>query len=88
MTKKLTREVINTIVNRALERLTEDEREDMLFETYDEHYYYEDDLLTYTMRPNVIKHFADKLEVNTEDLTIFVNPNNILDYDDDHELLF
>lgn len=88
MTKTLTRTTINTIIERMLERLTEDERLDLTFDAFEEKYIYEDDLSIYKPVKPVLECFANKLDVNVDDLTIFLNPDNIFDYDEDLEKLY
>ena len=88
MAKTLTREAIDTIITRALDRLTEDEREEMMFESFIDKYNYEEDLLTYITDTEVLDKYAALLDVDVNDLTTFLNPYNVVDYDDDLEKLY
>lgn len=88
MTKTLTRETIDTIITRALDRLTEDEREEMMFESFIDKYNYKEDLLTYIKDIEVLDKYATLLDVDVNDLTTFLNPYNVVDYDDDLEKLY
>ncbi len=88
MTKTLTRETINTIITRALDRLTEDEREEMMFESFIDKYNYKEDLLTYIKDTEVLDKYATLLDVDVNDLTTFLNPYNVVDYDNDLEKLY
>ena len=88
MTKTLTRETIDIIITRALDRLTEDEREEMMFESFIDKYNYKEDLLTYIKDTEVLDKYATLLDVDVNDLTTFLNPYNVVDYDDDLEKLY
>lgn len=88
MTKTLTRETIDTIITRALDRLTEDEREEMKFESFIDNYNYEEDLLTYKADTEILDKYATLLDVDINDLTTFLNPYNVIDYDEDLEKLY
>lgn len=88
MTKTLTRETIDIIITRALDRLTEDEKEEMMFESFIDKYNYKEDLLTYIKDTEVLDKYATLLDVDVNDLTTFLNPYNVVDYDDDLEKLY
>ena len=86
MTKTLTRETIDTIITRALDRLTEDEREELVYDTYYEaEYIYEDDLSIYKPYTELLNKYAVALDVDVDDLATLLSPYNIIEYDDEVE---
>ena len=86
MTKTLTRETVDTIITRALDRLTEDEREELVYDTYYEaEYIYEYDFSIYEPNTELLNKYAVVLDVDVNDLATLLSPYNIIEYDDEVE---
>lgn len=82
MTKETVKELTNKLANLSKEEL------DKAFDLFEEVAFdFENDLSIFKVNEKLLKHFTEEFNFNAEELKEFFNPNNVLDFEEEHEKL-